>query len=88
MGYQVDPSQVTFVESLGSTTLGLAVRDQDRMFISRLAIDQGMKRLVGTILEEHLHLRHGLDDCCYEMQNYLLDRFVDASARLHLGRVL
>lgn len=88
MGYEVQRGSFQFVETLGPETLGLTITDTRAVFISRLAIDQGMKRLTGTILEEHLHAHHGYLDTSRSLQNYLLDRTIDLGARLHLGRVL
>lgn len=65
---------ITVSESLGAGVLGLAHDDQ--IYISVMAFDRGMKCLIGTLIEEYIHLRLGHEDMTRAMQNYLIDKML------------
>ena len=65
---------VVVVESLGTDILGMA--KDDTIFLAHRAFAAGTKCVAGTLIEEHVHLKHGYHDCTRGMQNYLLDRMV------------
>lgn len=66
--------EIVVAESLGSDILGMA-RDST-IYIAHRAFMAGTKCVAGTLIEEHVHLKHGHADCTRPMQNYLLDRMV------------
>jgi hypothetical protein len=66
--------EIVPVESLGPDILGLA--SDNRIYISQRAFMTGTKCVAGTLIEEHIHLKHHLLDCSRSLQNYLLDRMV------------
>lgn len=66
--------QIAVVESLGSDVLGMA--KDNTVYIAHRAFMVGTKCVAGTLIEEHIHLKHGHADCTRQMQNYLLDRMV------------
>jgi hypothetical protein len=43
----------------------------------------GTKTVAGTLIEEFIHLKHGLGDECRDMQNFLLDRLVSLGEQMH-----
>lgn len=47
--------------------------EEKRILLSRLVFSKGLVCVVGTLLEEFLHLEHGLNDCSRSMQNHLID---------------
>lgn len=66
--------EISVVESLGSDVLGMA--KDNTVYIAHQAFMVGTKCVAGTLIEEHVHLKHGHADCTRPMQNYLLDRMV------------
>ena len=66
--------EIVVAESLGSEVLGMA--RNDTIYVSHRAFMVGTKCVAGTLIEEHIHLKHGHQDCTRPMQNYLLDRMV------------
>lgn len=74
IGFGVDPYTVVLVESLGDEVLALARPDCNEIIISRRVLDQGLKQLCSTLIEEVIHLREGLNDCSRAMQTFLFDR--------------
>ena len=66
--------EISVVESLGCDVLGMA-KDQT-VYIAHRAFMVGTKCVAGTLIEEHIHLKHNHADCSRPMQNYLLDRMM------------
>ena len=66
--------EVSVVESLGTDILGMA--KDGVVYIAHRAFMIGTKSVAGTLIEEHVHLKHGYEDCTRAMQNYFLDRMV------------
>lgn len=79
LGFQVD-YPVHVVESLGPGVLGRCRRG--KVYLSRRAFMCGTKQVAGTLIEEHLHLRHDFEDGSRQMQNYLLDRLVSVGEQV------
>jgi len=77
---------VVVVESLGEGILGEA--KDDTIYLSRVCLDKGTKIIAGTMLEEHLHLTQGFDDCTRAFQAYLLDRYITVAERHIFGEPL
>ena len=73
--------EIIVMETLGhQSILGLA-RDE-KILIPRATFGKGTKYLASTLLEEHLHLTHGMTDCSRELQNWLFDRVVSLGEEL------
>lgn len=66
--------EIAVVESLGSDVLGMA--KDSTIYLAHRTFMIGTKSVAGTIIEEHVHLKHGYEDCTRAMQNYFLDRMV------------
>lgn len=73
IGFDI-PYEIMVVESLGSDILGMA--KDNTVYLAHRAFMIGTKCVAGTLIEEHVHLKHGHADCTRPMQNYLLDRMV------------
>jgi len=80
-GVTVTDYPIRVAESLGTGILGLANRKTNEIWISRRCLMMGGRMLIGTILEEYLHLAHGVDDETREMQNFLVDLAVTFAER-------
>lgn len=76
---------VSVVESLGTEILGMAA--DETIYVSHRAFMMGTKTVAGTLIEEFIHLKHGLSDCTRGLQNYLLDRLV-SMGELQIGEPL
>lgn len=74
LGFQVSDYEIVYVEALGQGIVGLA--EEDRIYLSELAFSGGTKIIAATLIEEFLHLRHGLHDQSRAMQNFLFERIV------------
>lgn len=68
-------------------TLALADLKNNEIWLSQRLMEQGLKQIVTTLLEEWLHLDTGLQDCTYAMQSHLFDRLV-TEMELRLGEPL
>lgn len=80
IGHEVT-ERIEIVESLGDpNTFGLA--EDETIWVPKALFGKGTKFVAGTVLEEHLHLRHGFGDCTREMQNWLFDRLVSLGEEL------
>ena len=44
--------------------------------MTKSTLDQDIKMLIGTLIEEYLHLRYSFYNCSCAMQNFLLNRIV------------
>ena len=80
LGYDIEQYNVTFVESLGNSCLGMA--SDNEIFIAERVLHQGTKQLASTLIEEYIHLKHGYKDNTYEMQTYLFDKIVSLGEEL------
>lgn len=67
---------------LGNCTLATADRDNECIYLSDTVLDQGVKQVAATLIEENLHIFKGLDDCNYQMQTYLFDQIVTMGEKL------
>jgi hypothetical protein len=81
MGFDIDEYPVIVTDALGSTVLGLA--EGETIYISTQAFTYGAKTVAQTLIEEYIHLKHGFEDECRAMQNYLFGRLVDLGTELH-----
>jgi hypothetical protein len=73
-GYPVDDYPI-IATNLGESVMGLA--DDQKIYVSRIAFDKGMKQVVATLLEEFIHLHHNVPDCSRQMQDVLFDKIVN-----------
>lgn len=79
--------EITIAGELPDKALGLAEPAAERITLSETLMAQGQKQVTATILEEFLHLRTGLKDESYEMQNHLFNLIL-SQAEMRLQEVL
>lgn len=80
IGFEVSKYPIVVCENLGESVLGRAAND--KIYLSKTVFMQGTKMVAGTLIEEFIHLRHGLHDETRQLQNYLLDSLVSVGERL------
>jgi hypothetical protein len=80
IGFAVDTYPIRCTEFLGDSVLGRA--SDGAIYISKRTFMMGTKMLVGTLIEEYLHLAHGLQDESRGMQNFLFDALVTLGEKL------
>lgn len=78
--YPVDEFPIHIVESLGEGILGQADRKTRSIMIARRAIQMGDMTLASTLIEEWVHIKHGVNDCSREMQNWLFEQLTTIGA--------
>lgn len=86
VGFNITKYPVFVSETLGKGILGLAVKDKQEIWISRHCMMMGRRMLIGTLMEEFLHLAHGLEDESRAMQNFLFDLVVTLAERAGTAR--
>lgn len=74
MGYSIDQYPIEITDDLEDHVLGIA--HDNTIFINRRTFMQGTKMVAGTLLEEYIHLHHGLRDETRALQNWLVDALV------------
>jgi hypothetical protein len=80
LGFGVDAYPIVVTDALGPNILGMA--ENERIYVSRLALMQGTKRVAGTLIEEFIHLRYRYEDETRSMQEFLLDRLVSLGEQM------
>lgn len=73
VGYPIS-APIIVAETLGPDVFGLA--KNDTIYLARITINRGGNFLIGTILEEHLHLSQGFLDESRRFQDFLIDLVV------------
>lgn len=73
IGYPIT-APITFTETLGADVFGMA--KDGRIYIARVTLARGGNFLVGTLLEEQLHISHGFKDESRRFQDFLIDMVV------------
>lgn len=73
IGFSISDYELKVVETLGPNVLAMAIRNTNRIVVSRRVFHQGLKQLCSTLIEEIVHLREGLNDNTREMQTFLFD---------------
>jgi hypothetical protein len=73
IGYPVE-HPIIVAETLGPGVFGMA--RNETIYLSRTTVNRGGNFLVGTILEEHLHLTQGFHDESRGFQDFLIDLVV------------
>jgi len=80
LGYEVGAYKINVTDGLDDNRLGQAYDGE--IWISRRCLTMGATMVAGTILEEFVHLHHGLRDCSREMQNWFIDALISTAERL------
>lgn len=86
IGYSIS-APIVCVETLGPDVFGMA--KNGTIFLSRTTLNRGGNFLIGTILEEHLHLTQGFADESRRFQDFLIDlviKFARDAMRARQGR--
>jgi hypothetical protein len=73
IGYEIE-APIVVAETLGPDVFGMA--KNETIYLARVTINRGGNFLVGTILEEHLHLTQGFRDESRRFQDFLIDLVV------------
>lgn len=73
IGFPVS-AEIVVAETLGPDVFGLA--RNGKIYLSRLTLNRGGNFLIGTILEEHLHITQGFADKSRSFQDFLVDLVV------------
>jgi hypothetical protein len=81
IGFAVDEYEIVAIENLGECVLGRAANG--KIYLSKTVFMQGTKMVAGTLIEEFIHLRHGLLDETRGMQNFLFDSLVSIGEQIH-----
>lgn len=77
IGFEVRTYPVRVVESLGTGVLGLADRTSNVIYLAERTFHLGgTKQVASALIEEYIHLKHGLNDMTRELQSYLFDKIV------------
>jgi len=79
LGYTIE-APVHVVADLGANVYGSVIADS--IYISLRAFEVGTKCVCGTLLEEHLHITKGYDDCSRDFQNFLIDKVISLGEEL------
>jgi hypothetical protein len=80
IGFPVDQYPIVVSNGMGDNLLGLA--EQGTIYISKRCFLQGTKMVAGTLIEEYLHLKHGIVDETRQMQNFLIDTICSLGERI------
>lgn len=73
---------VILTASLGEGTLAVAVRGENKIYLSSRVFAMGTKYVALALIEEYLHLKEGLEDCSRGMQTFLLEKIVTLAEEL------
>lgn len=88
LGYDVSGYPVVITDDLPEEVLGQVFpKHSDKIFLARRVFTQGVNMVTGTLLEEYIHLKYGLEDNTRRLQNHLLDALVRAAERLQAKEV-
>lgn len=85
IGINVDSYPIIVVDRIDDGVMGMA--HESKIYLTRLAFNQGTKAVAGTLIEEYLHLSQGFSDGSRAMQNYLVDLVVSVGEQ-SVGRPL
>jgi hypothetical protein len=80
LGFLVDKYPIRVFAPGDSSLLGMAIDGQ--IWVSAQSFRQGTKNLAGTLIEEYIHLEHGLQDETRGLQNFLVDTVVSFGERI------
>jgi len=79
--YDIDKYQVIMVQTLGPNMLGRVM--DGKIVLSYRVMMMGDNTLIGTMLEEFLHIDHQFEDMTRDFQNYLMDLIATLALQLH-----
>jgi len=82
MGANIQAEEITIVKTLGPNVAGMYHRKTGRIYISPVALDNGIDYVAGTIFEEWVHKQHKVADETRSFQNILLQRLVQVTKQL------
>lgn len=80
IGFPVDTYPIICTEHLGESVLGMAANH--KIYISGRVLHMGTKMLVGTLIEEYLHISEKVEDYSPSMQNLLMDTICSLGERI------
>jgi len=75
MGFPVDDYPIVVADQLGDGIMGRAF--QNRIYLSAIPFDKGVKQVVATLFEEWVHLAHGVMDETRAMQDVLMEKMIE-----------
>lgn len=81
IGHRVT-SPIYVSATLGKDVLAIAHIPTESIYLSERVLTQGVKQVASTILEEHIHIKHGLCDLTYSMQTFLFDQIITMGEKL------
>lgn len=84
IGYAIT-APIVVAETLGPDVYGMT--KDGRIFLAKVALNRGGNFLIGTLLEEHLHLSHGFADESRRFQDFLIDLIVKFAKDAAFARV-
>lgn len=73
LGMNPDRYPIQVVESIGENVLGRADRAKNDIKIAVKCFHIGRRMVASTLIEEYIHLAHGLDDFTRGFQDFVLD---------------
>lgn len=85
LGFEVDEYPIEVHDNFNHDVLGEA--KDGKILLSPRCFSLGTKVLAQTLIEEFLHLKHGLWDCTREMQNFLFETITNQGEKL-LGETI
>ena len=80
IGFPVSEYEIVVSSNLGVDVMGRAI--DDTIYVSAIAFRQGTKMVAGTLIEEYIHLKHGVRDQTLSMQNLLIDTICSLGERI------
>lgn len=80
IGFQADEYPLIVTDTLGPGIYACA--EGGRIYVARQAFQQGTKWVAASLIEETIHLKHGLDDESRELQTFLLMRVISLGEEL------
>lgn len=85
IGYRIT-APIVVAETLGPDVFGMA--RNETIYLARITLNRGGNFLIGTILEEHLHLSQGFADESRRFQDFLIDLVVKFAKDAAHGRIM
>jgi len=83
LGYEITASIVVITSNdHAPNTLAMADRTTNQIILTERVLMSGVKQVASTLLEEHIHLTDGFDDCTYSMQTFLFDKIISMGEEL------
>lgn len=73
---------IRVMDTLGDGVLGLADRDSDTIYLSENVFNLGTKYVAGTLYEEYIHLKYGVDDETRAFQDVVINHLMSVGETL------